>query len=118
MNNTTTAELLMPTKNFTGDCTPAELEVKVGAPVTMVAYSDRDPGTIMKVCKRYVLVRQDRAVRMDKNGMSESQDYRFVAGSSDPAFWVRYDLRADGKYHNRGGHLVIGIRKSYVDYSF
>ncbi len=117
MNNTTEIEFLADTKLFTNHCTPAELEVKVGAPCTISGYTDRHGGTIMKVYKNYVLVRKDQPYRVDSNGASEDQWYRFTPGSNDPKDWERFNLRKDGKYYG-DGRLTVGVRNAYHDYSF
>jgi hypothetical protein len=120
-NNTEAAvEILPETKAFTSECTPEELEVKVGAPCTIPGYTDRYPGTIMKVTKSYVLVRKDVAVRQDNNGMSECQDYKFQAGSNDPKDWERFNLCQDGRFRAKGDKkaLTVGVRDAYHDFSF
>jgi hypothetical protein len=82
--------------------------------------SDRYACTIVAVSasKNRIVVRCDKAIRTDGNGMSESQSYRY---ERDPAgretTWYRDSA---GRYGNkrRGGRLTPGVRAAYHDYSF
>src|SRR6266581_4347814 len=68
---------------------------RVGAPVTIQQYSDRSGGTIVRVAKKFIDIRNDIPERTDDNGMSESQSYRFRPGVTVSRAW----LRADGCYY-------------------
>lgn len=121
MNNTNNiaAEFLAPTKNHTGDCTEEERAVKVGAPGTVQIGSDCYGVTIMAVYKRFVLVRRDRAIRTDNNGLDERQEYRFAAGSNDRAEWERFNLCDDGSWRRgRSYYLRVGVRRACSDPCF
>lgn len=54
-----------------------ELNVKVGDGATISWYSDKTPVTIIEVGKNYIKVQEDDAIRIDNNGMSDNQDYRY-----------------------------------------
>lgn len=108
-------------------------EPVVGMGVTILGWTDRYAGTIVKVEKihgaLYVHVKEDRAKRIDKNGMSESQEYEY---SPNPgAATQTWRCKANGMWEsvwfkektgrwNRssGSGLAIGYRKAYHDFSF
>ena len=82
--------------------------------------SDRYAVTVVAVSPtgRKVTTRDDRATRLDKNGMSEDQSYAY---ERDPRGGERTFYRdAGGRYGNKthGGHLALGVRRAYHDYSF
>lgn len=97
---------------------------KVGDGATYLMYSDRRPFTIIGI--KYskagkvmsVTVKEDRAIRTDKNGMSESQTYIFEPNPNG----IEYTLtrRKTGRWIITGqkhGDFLLGHRDSYYDYS-
>lgn len=91
----------------------------VGMGVTMLAWTDRHAGTIIKVSPsgKTVVVREDRATRTDSNGMSESQAYRYEENPEGRTVTFRLTKRGwRGTGHGYG--LLIGERMAYRDYSF
>lgn len=112
-----------------------EPEPYVGMGATILHWTDRSAATIVKIETirgvTYVTTQDDNAVRKDKNGMSESQDYEY---SADPmgrirvfkkhpktGFWMFCVLNSDtGRYvqQKHGSGLKIGVRDEYYDYSF
>lgn len=103
-------------ENFKGK-TP---EVGMGA--TLYSYSDRYAYTIIRVSAngKSLWATLDKAIRIDENGMSDSQSYRYetIENSHEELF----TLRKDGRWHKGTtlGGLVLGIghRDAYHDYSF
>lgn len=108
--------------------TPIEPEVGMGA--TLCLWSDSHAYTITDVIRfksgknagaiKAVIAQRDIAKRIDKNGMSESQDYEYTF---DPtAKGTVFTLRKNGRYLAEGGdggtRLAIGFRREYYDYSF
>ncbi len=89
-------------------------EPKVGMGATILMYSDRHAATIVKVTKTQVHVQRDIAKRIDKNGMSESQEYVFT---SDPDAHVEIFRKTKRGYRAAGGGaaLRIGDRDEYYD---
>lgn len=95
----------------------------VGMGVTICLYTDRHAGTILKVAdngKRFWF-KQDKAIRTDKNSMSESQEYRFEPNPDSELQEAR--LGKDGRWYTTGGKrngtsIVVGHRSEYYDYSF
>lgn len=93
----------------------------VGMGATKFCWSDRHAYTVQVVLgPKRIMVSQDRAVRTDQNGMSESQSYSFEPNPTAPLELVT--LRKDGKWHFggtlKGSILRLGHRDEYHDYSF
>jgi L-2-hydroxyglutarate oxidase LhgO len=95
----------------------------VGMGATLLGWTDRHPATIVAVGPnaRWVDAQDDDYKRIDKNGMSESQEYEFSPNPKAPI--VRYSLRKDGGYVRvgdsmSGARLRIGDRDCYYDFSF
>jgi hypothetical protein len=104
-------------------------EPTVGMGVTMLSWTDRDAGTIVEVNmkKRYIAVTEDRAERIDNNGISESQEYKFTPVLDGHLNYYRKDKKGQWRrcYHNQNGRLVfgtggliVGRREKYYDFSF
>ena len=105
----------------------------VGMGATLLSWSDRHAGTIVEVFKKknvlYIKVQEDNSVRIDKNGMSESQEYEY---SSNPngkisyfrkvapyGFWQAVYIKPEtGKFNIGSGGIKIGVRDEYYDFSF
>lgn len=105
-------------------------EPVVGMGATILMWSDREPATIIEVNqkKRYIVVQEDHAERIDNNGMSEAQQYVY---SPNPDGCKRiYRKMKDGRWREHyinvvtkrlikgGGYLSIGERQKFYDYSF
>ena len=103
-------------------------EPAVGMGATILMWSDRSPATIIEVNHSYIVIQEDRAERVDGNGMSESQSYEY---SPDPEGAKRiYRKMKNGRWQEHyinpetkrlvkaGGYLSIGEREKYYDYSF
>lgn len=93
----------------------------VGDGVTVFHYTDRSAGTVERISPsgKTVWIRPDRAIRKDRNGMSESQQYAYEP--VEDAKLMRATLRKDGQWRLSGymGYKVaFGFRDAYHDYSF
>jgi hypothetical protein len=97
--------------------------------VTMLSWTDRDAGTIVEVNekKRYIAVTEDSKVRIDSNGISESQQYEYSPVMDGYRNYYRKDRKGQWRrcYFNENGRLIfgtggliIGHRESYYDFSF
>lgn len=104
----------------------------VGDGATVTAWSDRYAGTVVSFDGKYCSVQCDKATRIDKNGMSDAQEYAYEA---DPTGYI-YTFRQDANgvwravYKNENGRMVysgkrgdgyglmIGVRDRYYDFSF
>lgn len=111
----------------------ASLEPVVGMGVTLLHWTDRSAGTIFRIFtvgkSAYIEVREDHCKRIDKNGMSEDQQYEYktdVKGSrqvfkrQDNGRWVRVrKSETTGRWVKAEGcGLLIGQRRAYHDFSF
>ena len=112
-----------------------EPEVKAGMGVTFLSWTDRNPGTIFRVMKvgkaTIIECRDDDYKRIDKNGMSESQEYEykirpnggksFFRKNEKSGFWERVTKNeSTGRWNksNSGCGIRIGEREKYHDFSF
>jgi hypothetical protein len=108
-------------------------EPVVGMGVTILHWTDRDAGTITAVDligkQIQITVQEDRALRIDQNGMSECQDYRHERNPHgrvsyhrrDPSgVWkeVAFNARTKRWVNLNGRGLRIGERRKYHDFSF
>jgi len=87
-------------------------------PCTICWITDRKAATVVAVSPTgaKVTVREDRAQRTDKNGMSESQAYTY---DRDPNGVAHVFFRqSNGDYRARGKRLTLGERHTYHDYSY
>jgi hypothetical protein len=105
----------------------------VGMGATILCWTDRHAGTITKVETirgRVVLhVQEDNAQRIDKNGMSEMQEYAYTPNPN--GYVYTYRQSADGSWQRanfneqtkrwrkiEGEGLRIGERCKYHDFGF
>lgn len=89
---------------------------RVGDGVTILGWTDRYAGTIIKVTPKMITVREDIATRTDSNGLSEAQVYRYEPNPNGRTRTFR--LTRDGwRTKDREG-LSIGVRRAYRDPSF
>lgn len=95
-------------------------EPEVGMGATMLSWTDRHAGTVVEIVRykssgriNYIVVQSDEAIRTDKNGMSECQNYEYRRNPLGSTH--RYVAnRKTGKFK----HLLLGHRDNYYDYSF
>lgn len=109
---------------------------EIGMGVTELLWSDREPYEVIKVInEKKILIRSLGYERTDKNGICESQEYRFF---SKPDGYVKTLVLRNGKWRdlkkemvNENGKLVtidtrklgcsewlIGRAEKYFDLSF
>jgi hypothetical protein len=93
----------------------AQPEPAVGMGATICCWTDRHAATIVKVTRCQIHVQADVAIRTDKNGASECQQYEYRRDPSSTVIVFRKTKR--GWRSNQGG-LLIGVRRHYYDYSF
>lgn len=92
--------------------------IEIGMGATQAMHSDRHAFTVVRVSPsgKTVWVQQDRAIRTDENGMSDSQTYEFSPDPSAPEIMLRRTKRG---WHSRThGRFVVGERSEHYDYSF
>jgi len=92
----------------------------VGMGATISYHSDCSPATVIQVLHngRRLVLQEDKAIRTDTNGMSESQSYDYETDLNGSIHYA--SLRKDGTYRLLGGKTSIwlGSRRKYHDYSF
>ena len=95
----------------------------IGQGATKYVGSDRYAYEVVEVLNdRSILVREMRVIRMDQNGWSSEQTYRF---ESDPDADVEhFTLRKGGYWIKKGvtvrygSRLILGIQDHYMDPCF
>jgi hypothetical protein len=97
----------------------------VGKGATYRVWTDTHACTVIAVSRngKVVTVQEDKATRIDTNGLSESQTYTY---ERDPNGTIhKFSLRAVGPWklvgqstRSPGGTLSIGTRRTYRDPSF
>lgn len=108
-------------------------EPEVGMAATILAWTDRYPATIIKV-EPYrdtviITVQEDKAKRVDSNGLSESQTWEYTANPEgsrstfrrgDNGMWqpVWFNPKTKRWGKNEGNGVLIGRREKYHDFSF
>lgn len=93
-----------------------EVVPMVGMGVTILCWTDRHAGTIVKMTPTQIHVQMDSVKRIDSNGMSESQEYKY---SRDTYAAVTVFRKTNRGYRSKAGNgLLIGTREKYHDYSF
>lgn len=91
----------------------------VGMGATILMYSDRHAATVVEILSpKRIMIQEDKAIRTDENGMSDSQSYRYEPNPKGRFHPV--SLRKDGRWKGIGSNAVVrlGVRDSYHDYSF
>ena len=106
------------------------IEPEVGMGGTLVYWTDRHACTVAVVHGPDLIeVQQDHAVRVDKNGLSESQTYTFERDANAPlrlfkrdrkGWWRRAERRPDGRivFLETVAGLQICARNQYEDPHF
>jgi hypothetical protein len=105
-------------KEVTTDIVPT-----VGMGATLVMWSDRHAYTVVEVLSpKKIVVQQDIAERIDKNGCSENQKYQFNPNPN--ASKQVFTKRKNGKWIKLGNDmsnsspLILGWKDEYYDYTF
>jgi hypothetical protein len=90
---------------------------EVGMGITLLHWTDRSAGTITRVSPsgKMFWFQSDRAVRTDKNGMSESQTYEYTPQPDARVQTAR--LNKKGQWVSAGTNIRIGDRRAYHDFS-
>lgn len=103
---------------------------EVGMAATILSWSDRNPGTVVAIEKNIIAVQHDTYKRLDKNGMSETQEYEYTPNKNGAVdyFRVNKDGSFTSVYYNSSTRrwkknsssfgLILGRREKYYDYSF
>ena len=89
---------------------------KVGMGATILCWTDRHACTIVKLTPKTVTVQRDKATRIDKNGMSDCQEYSYEKDLNGYTRIFRMTKR--GWRDTSGNGLMIGNRDEHYDFSF
>lgn len=91
------------------------LNVKVGTGVTISCWTDRYAYTIIKRTAKTITIQRDRCVRVDNNGMSECQEYKYYRDKNGDTKVFRW---SDKKGWISGCYKLGLGRYEYYDFSF
>lgn len=89
---------------------------KVGDGATVILWTDRYAGTIVKVTPTQIHVQRDKATRLGKIEMSDSQQYEYAPDSQGQVYVFRKTKRRGYRCGSFG--LALGVRQEYYDYGF
>lgn len=107
-------------------------DIKIGETgATILSWTDRHPCTVIEKFKVgkfwYIEVQQDRAVRIDENGMSDSQKWEYSRDTTGIINTFRITENGyqhvrkneNGRYVKATGYgLSVGRREKFHDFSF
>lgn len=99
----------------------AQPKPEIGMGVTFSCWTDRHAGTIIAISKsgKSIVVQGDTAIRIDNNGMSDCQQYRYERNPEAPKLKFRITSREGRKAWRMGSYTAgLGYRRAYHDYSF
>lgn len=91
----------------------------LGGGATVLYWSDCHAGTVVHISPsgKTVVVREDKATRIDKNGMSESQEYAYAPNNKgEGREWI-FRMTKRG-WRAKGTGVSFGKRQKYHDFSF
>ena len=95
--------------------------VHIGDGVTVSCGTDSSPYTVIDVSKngKKIKIQADNAVRIDNNGMSESQEYEYTPNLNGYIEEVSFRPK-DGSFRIVGtsSSVRFGFRRKYYDYCF
>ena len=93
---------------------------EIGMGVTIYYYSDRTAATIIEMSKskQTLILQEDLATRIDKNGPSTDQTYSYERNYE--GLIHKATLRKDGRFRIAKSRslVALGFREEYYDYSF
>jgi hypothetical protein len=91
---------------------------EIGMGATIQHWSDSTATTIIYITPKRLILREDNAQRVDKNGMSESQEYVY-SPNPEGKQWLA-TLRKDGSWRIAKSTQIVtlDVRRQYYDYSF
>ena len=103
----------------------------VGMPATLLSWTDRNPATVVEVnnLKRYIVVQEDDARRIDRNGLGEQQVYEYTPNPNGHrrifrkmknGQWAEHFVNPETKRLVKASScgLRLGHREKYEDPSF
>lgn len=122
------------TNHLLARATISQPDPTLGMGATLLGWTDRYAATITGIVVnggkvKQIEVKRDIATRTDKNGLSESQEYRFERDTSAPPYffrrnrqgrWEQIIFNTETQRWNKcdGYGLLIGRRDHYRDPTF
>jgi hypothetical protein len=95
-------------------------EPEIGMGATICSWTDRHAFTVIDISPsgKTITLQQDDAKRIDKNGMSDTQEYEYTRDLNGPIEKARRNRQ--GGWQTIGGKntVLIGKRAEHYDYSF
>lgn len=103
---------------------------KVGEGATILHWTDRSAYFVNSVSEdgKSVVIERTNPVRIDNNGMSESQQYKFERDSDAKPETIRFrygkwryeyvDDETGKKTYGSPVKIIFGVMREYYDYSF
>lgn len=91
-------------------------QIEPGLPVTIIRGKDKQAGHVEAVTPDAVIVKRDKALRLDANGPSRKQRYGFA---KDPyGERVRFKRQRGRKplVSTHADGIILGVRQEYVSY--
>jgi hypothetical protein len=125
--------LLKPTYNLhsnLGIQVTAHRKPSINEGATICYAKDRHAGTVVAYdhIRKIVTVQQDKATRIDNNGMSDSQDYRYETDENGALYhfkfkngkWVEVMKSDKGRWKQMrsSNGIIIGERDEFYDFTF
>ena len=96
---------------------------EIGMGVTQLCWTDRHPFTMIDIINDKTLVVQaDESIRVDNNGMSDSQKYEYKQNPEGSIYIIT--LRKNGYWVTKGSSMKsgqrwhVGSRSRYYDFTF
>lgn len=99
------------------------MAIKIGDGATYHIGSDRYPYTVVQIVSpKKIHLKPDHYERIDNNGISENQEYKYIPNPNAQSIVV--SLRKDGRWRRQGESLKAGFysfnqgRNAYQDPSY
>lgn len=95
------------------------IPTQIGEGVTVSIGSDAYPYTIIDISPsgKTIYLQEDRVERIDSNGISEVQEYKYFRNSEGKE--IKASMRKNGGWKTTDNCKVsIGVRRRYYDFSF
>lgn len=93
-------------------------KIEVGMGATELCYTDRHAYTVIAISDsgKTITVQADTEIRVDGNGDSECQEYRFEPNPEGQIYKLR--LTKYRGWAHKNTRFAIGYRRAYYDYGF
>lgn len=95
------------------------IDIEIGTGATEYVGSDRYPYTVIAVdqAKKLIVVQSDNCRRMDKNGMSEIQEYQYARNHEGRIYILKQYKDHSWRSAPKSTPFSFGVRQCYYDFS-